>query len=83
MGEALSKHDAVACRIDFQELNPPWIKAIQHDHPQKHDGLLKASYPPYLWHAGGSTLGVKKSLHEAIGGFDESFYYQHDTDLLL
>ncbi len=42
--------------------------------------LLKAKFPPYLWHAGGGTLGVKKSLHEAVNGFDDALPYLHDTD---
>jgi glycosyltransferase involved in cell wall biosynthesis len=80
IGQALSKYDCVACRIDFKKLNPEWIKEIFQDHEQQHDGLIKAWYPPYLWHAGGGTLGIKKTLHLAIGGFDESLPYEHDTD---
>jgi glycosyltransferase involved in cell wall biosynthesis len=80
MGEALSKYDCVACRIDLKKLNPSWLEEIFQDHEQQRDGLIKAWYPPYLWHAGGGTLGIKKALHEAIGGFDESLPYEHDTD---
>jgi glycosyltransferase involved in cell wall biosynthesis len=80
MGEALSKYEAVACRIDFRKLNPAWLEETYREHEQQRSGLLKAWYPPYLWHAGGGTLGVRKSLHEAIGGFDESLLYDQDTD---
>jgi glycosyltransferase involved in cell wall biosynthesis len=80
MGEALSKHDCVACRIDFHKLNPAWVAEIFQDHDQLHDRLTKAWYPPYLGHAGGGTLGIKKALHETVGGFDESLPYEHDTD---
>jgi glycosyltransferase involved in cell wall biosynthesis len=80
MGEALRDHDAVACRIDYKKLNPAWVQSIFREHAQQHGRLLKAWFPPYLWHAGGGTLGVKKSLHEAVGGFDEALPYQHDTD---
>jgi glycosyltransferase involved in cell wall biosynthesis len=80
MGEALAHHDCVACRIDFTKLNPAWLEEIVQDHEQQRDGLLRAWYPPYLCHAGGGTLGVKKWLHEAVGGFDESLPYCHDTD---
>jgi glycosyltransferase involved in cell wall biosynthesis len=79
MGDALSIHDFVACRVDFAKLNPGWVQEIFRDHAQHH-GLLKAWYPPYLAHAGAGTIGVKKSLHEAIGGFDESVRVQEDTD---
>lgn len=47
--------------------------------PQK-EGLNTYKYPPFLPHAGGGTLGVKKTLYESIGGFDDAFPYLHDTD---
>lgn len=80
MGEALLKYDFVACGIDFKKLNPLWLQGIFPGNAQQHGRLQKARIPPYLWHAGGGTLGVKKSLHEAVGGFDETLPYQHDTD---
>jgi glycosyltransferase involved in cell wall biosynthesis len=80
MGEALLQYDFVACRIEFKKLNPPWAQTIFQRHAQQHGRLLKAPFPPYLWHAGGGTLGVKKSLHDAVGGFDEALPYLHDTD---
>jgi glycosyltransferase involved in cell wall biosynthesis len=80
MGNALLAHDFVACRLDFAKLNPPWLQAQFRGHAQQHGRLLKAKFPPYLWHAGGGTIGVKKSLHEAVGGFNEALPYQEDTD---
>ncbi len=41
---------------------------------------MKYNHPPYLPHAGGGSLGIKRTLHEAIGGFDEAFPMLHDTD---
>jgi glycosyltransferase involved in cell wall biosynthesis len=79
MSRALSEYDFVASRIDVEKLNAPWIVEVSRNHVQRTE-LQKASYPPYLPHAGGGTLGVKRSLHEAIGGFDESLPYLHDTD---
>ena len=78
MGEALSKHDFVACRYDIEKLNTPWVQR-SHANPQR-DGLNHYKYPPYLPHAGGGGLGVKRVLHEAVGGFDESLPFLHDTD---
>jgi glycosyltransferase involved in cell wall biosynthesis len=78
IGQALSKYDFVACRVDIEKLNAPWVQK-SHDNLQR-DGLMPYRYPPYLPHAGGGTLGVRRSLHEAIGGFDESLPYLHDTD---
>jgi glycosyltransferase involved in cell wall biosynthesis len=80
MGEALLEHDFVACRIDLTKLNPPWVQSIFQEHAQQHGKLLKAWFPPYLGHAGGGTLGVKKSLHQVVDGFDEALPYHHDTD---
>ena len=76
MSAALSKYDFVACRFDTEKLNPAWI---QRGNPQA-NGIQKIWYPPFLPHAGGGSLGVKRSLHEAIGGFDESLPILHDTD---
>lgn len=78
MGEALSKYDFVACRMDFQKLNPSWLRE-SFARTQECD-LQKASYPPFLFHAGGGSLGIKRSVHEMIGGFDESLRYCEDTD---
>lgn len=78
MGEALSRHDFVACSVDIEKLNPPWVTSGRV-HPQR-DGLQKALYPPYLLHAGGGTLGVKRSLYIMVGGYDEALTYLHDTD---
>lgn len=75
MGEALSQHDFVACRIETAMLNPPWLRG--HDQEK---GLQKIWYPPWLPHAGGGTLGFKKSLFEKVGDFDDALPYLHDTD---
>jgi glycosyltransferase involved in cell wall biosynthesis len=80
MGDALLKWDFVACRVDFTKLNPPWAQAVFQKNPQQYGQLMKAPFPPYLWHVGGGTLGVKKSLHQAVGGFSESLPYRHDTE---
>jgi GT2 family glycosyltransferase len=82
MGEALSKHEFVACRIDTRKLNPPWIATSLGEHPQL-NGLQRNWFPPYLPHAGAGTLGIRKAVHEAVGGFDESFLYLHDPDYCL
>jgi glycosyltransferase involved in cell wall biosynthesis len=78
MGQALSQHDFVACSIDSDKLNPPWIIAAR-GRPQR-DGLQTVSHPPYLLHAGAGTLGIKRSLYIMVGGFDESFLYLYETD---
>ncbi len=78
MATALSEHDFVASRLDDEKLNDPDTLKVRRC-PQK-TGIQKYSYPPYLPHAASAGLGVKRSLHEAVGGFDESFYKLQDTD---
>jgi len=78
MGEALSKYDFVAGKREYKKLNEPWT--LKYRPPSQVDGLQKYSYPPYLQHASSSTLGVKRSIHELIGGFDETMQQLEDTD---
>jgi glycosyltransferase involved in cell wall biosynthesis len=78
IGEAVAEHSFVASRMEWEKLNPPWTYR-NRGKPQQ-EGLQTVSYPPYLPHAGGSGLGVKRSLHDAVGGFDESLARLMDTD---
>ena len=78
MGRALTAHDFVACRYDNEKLNPVWVQRT-HLNPQK-DGLTSYDYPPFLPHAGGGGLGVRRQVHEAVGGFDETLPALEDTD---
>jgi glycosyltransferase involved in cell wall biosynthesis len=78
IGEALSVHDFVASRFDGQPLNAAWVFEGCRLGQQK--GVQPFTYPNYLPHAGCSGLGVKRSLHESIGGFDESLPVLEDTD---
>lgn len=78
MDRALSEHDFVACAFDVTELNEPWVRRC-HGNPQR-DGLNPYTYPPFLPHAGGSSLGIRRVLHEEIGGFDEELPALEDTD---
>lgn len=81
MGDALRDHDFVACRIDLDKLNEPRVIGMW-GHPQS-QGLQRMPYPPYLPHAGGGTLGVKRWLHDAVGGFDERFRFVEDVNYCL
>ncbi len=78
MGEAVTKYDFVACRIDVYKLSPLWI-AKMRKHAQA-SGLQTRGAPPSLSHAGGGTIAVKRRLHEEVGGFDESFLRHQDTE---
>jgi GT2 family glycosyltransferase len=78
MGNALGRHDFVASRMDVEKLNSPAVAAAINNVQGKE--LRRAYYPPFLLHAGSSGMGVKKKLHEQIGGFDESLREREDTD---
>ena len=76
MAEALLKYDFVACRVDPDKLNEPWqVKSRGYG---QRDRLHRFPYPPYLPYGGGSTLGVKRAIFEAVGGFDEELTYVSD-----
>jgi glycosyltransferase involved in cell wall biosynthesis len=78
MGEALCKWEFVACRIDVCKLSPPWV-AKTRNHSQAR-GLQTLGELSFLPHAGGGTIGVKRRIHEEVGGFDESCRLLEDTD---
>lgn len=78
MGRALAVHDFVACRYDQEKLNPVEVRRT-HLNPQN-DGLTRYDYPDFLPHAGGGGLGVRRRVHEAVGGFDETLPALEDTD---
>jgi glycosyltransferase involved in cell wall biosynthesis len=78
MGEALLQHDFVACTMDHVKLNPAWLQW-----PQQKTELQRLWYPPFLPHAGGATLGFKRTLYDDLGGFDERLRYLHDTEFCI
>ena len=78
MGEALSRNEVVAGRMDDEKLNEPWTRKARRC-PQR-EGIQGYSYPPYLPHAASCNIGIKRSLYEVVGEFDESFYFLDDTD---
>jgi hypothetical protein len=72
-GNVLAKHDFVACRLDTGTLNKARVR-----HPQEY-ALRQLWYPPYLPFSG-TNGGVKRAVHDAVGGFDESLPRMTDTD---
>ena len=75
MMEALSKYDFVAGYSDYSKLNETWVV--------KCCGLREANGIKdyvYLKYAAGNNLGVKRSVHNAIGGFDETMVLLQDVD---
>jgi GT2 family glycosyltransferase len=76
MGAALAGHDFVAARIDHDTLNAGWLAKARY-HWQA-DGLMGGDYLPAT---SGCAMGIRRSMFEEIGGFDERFLYAQDIDL--
>ena len=77
MTKALLKHDLVTGSLDLKYLNKPWrvLKNVELE------GLKQPTHPPFLSWGGSCNLGFTRSLYQTVGGFDESFIYQEDTEI--
>lgn len=80
MEAALRTDDFVAARLEFERLNSQGLRAARGT-TQAH-ALQRFSFLPFS-HAGGGTLGIKRSLHDAIGGFDETMLTCEDIDYCM
>jgi glycosyltransferase involved in cell wall biosynthesis len=78
IGNALEEHDFVGGRLEEKKLNPPWLRW-----PHQVDGFFKLWYPPFLLYASGCCLGMKRSLFDAVGDFDESLLIIDDADYCI
>ena len=79
MGTALAKHHFVSGPHEVARLNS---SALQKNRGNAQPtGVQQYTYPPYLPHAGSGNMGVRRSVFEALGGFDESMAALFDTDL--
>ncbi|MDM9383203.1 glycosyltransferase family 2 protein [Chlorogloeopsis sp. ULAP01] len=76
MGEALSKYDFVAGRHELKKLNEPEI--LRWYQLENCTGAVVENQ--YLPFAGAGNMGVKRSLHNAIGGFDGALLLVEDVD---
>ncbi|MGD1875649.1 MAG: glycosyltransferase [Mastigocoleus sp.] len=76
MGEALIKYDYVGGRNEHLKLNDSWI--VKTYSSPGEDGVFFEH--PYLPLVSGSNFGIKRSLHESIGGFDENLMILEDVD---
>jgi GT2 family glycosyltransferase len=69
MGDALRRDELVAGSLEHERLNQAWMIDVR-GRPQS-DGLPEWGVLPYLPFAFGATIGVRRRLHDEIGGFDE------------
>jgi glycosyltransferase involved in cell wall biosynthesis len=78
LGAALQTHEFVASRFDIEKLNPTWVQATRPN--KQKDGVLTFGYAPYFAFCGCGGMGVRRALHEAVGGLDETLECAEDTD---
>lgn len=75
MSEALSQHDVVGGYCDYSKLNSPfWTQCLQY---LEGNGIMETPFLPFV---GTNNMGLRRSIHEAIGGFDESVRGVEDLD---
>ena len=76
MGKALCEYELVGGRDEHYKLNEPWlVKTFGCE-----NGFGVGFDHPYLPLISGNNFGVKRKLHQAIGGFDENIAILDDVD---
>ncbi|MEM7726604.1 MAG: glycosyltransferase [Cyanobacteria bacterium P01_A01_bin.45] len=75
MIESLSEQDFVAGSNDYSRLNEMW--AIESCKYRELNGVKEFPYFPY---SATNNLGIKRSIHNAIGGFDPQMLLLEDID---
>lgn len=75
MARAFSDHDLVTGPAEYDKLNVnPGVRKGSRTSARVWDFL------PIMPHAIGCNMGIRKSLHDAIGGCDESLFAMDDVD---
>lgn len=77
MGTALEESVFVAARLDCEWLNAPWLWASRP--PTQVDGI--GAPFAFLPSAAGCSLGIRRTVFEEVGGFDDSIMLGTDVDL--
>ncbi|MEM7736366.1 MAG: glycosyltransferase [Deinococcota bacterium] len=78
MGNALKQHEFVAARLEFRKLNPDWVYHSR-GRPQEKQ-LARYPYGDFFPHAFGTSLGIRKTLHDTADGFDERLLRGQDME---
>jgi glycosyltransferase involved in cell wall biosynthesis len=77
LGNALAVHPFVAAIQETARLNPEWLQRSRGGHG---DRLPVTLFPPHIEYAGAGTIGIRKELHELVGGFEEDIGAQFEID---
>jgi GT2 family glycosyltransferase len=76
IGTALDEHPVVAARIDHEALNDGWAREGRSG--AQADGLQGGF--GFLPFGSGGTLGVRRDVFDALGGFADDMHYAEDID---
>ncbi|NAZ83832.1 glycosyltransferase [Kineococcus sp. R8] len=76
----LQRHDFVGGPLDFELLNPSWVCDARGRERTRQFWTLEDVGGPAWPHVTTSNLGIRRSAHEAIGGFDEDLQWSEDND---
>jgi glycosyltransferase involved in cell wall biosynthesis len=76
MGEALTKFPFVAGAMECTKLNEPWVQRSRH-WQQQADQIPEFAVLPAAY---GCNLGIHRSLHEAVKGYDPAFQYGSEDE---
>ncbi|WP_071527158.1 glycosyltransferase family 2 protein [Nodosilinea nodulosa] len=76
LGQAFTRSDFLACRADNEMLNSGAVNTPESE------GLQNFRTPFYPF-AGGCALAIRKDIHDAVGGFDETIPHLEDADYCI
>lgn len=79
IGEGLRRHDAVAGRIWVDSLNPDWLQTAYYDEVPEGAESYFGIFP----FTATCNLGVRRSVTETIGGFDQEWRTGQDMEFCL
>lgn len=75
ISSALSQHTFVCGPLEYDRLNPPWAVQARAGGPDQVTGPLHIPGGPPWPFALGANIGVRRTAHEDIGGYEEELLY--------